>query len=258
MMKTTATVRHNTKMALLGHVRLAILAAFAAAASSTEKMDCGDSHLCGVLALETGYGDGYYEHTEVSVHGLWPETYGYGTSKCIAPGDAAEPSIVYSCYAATSDDAVDAAHQLTFEQHEWDSHGVCAGVDDAEDFFTQICTLSAPPLARMETLREANATLQEMAADLEKAGYEVFYTDSLNSQIMLSACAPPSGNWVLAPQANFSSICGGWGDDDDDDDDVTSCEVDMYGPKCTTDDDCSDVPNCVRCASSGYCTEVPL
>ena len=240
-------------------VRIVILL-FASAAASVqgrEKMDCEESHLCGVLALETGNGTGYYEHTEVSVHGLWPETNEYGTSKCIAPSDATEPSIVYSCYTATFDDAVDDYHQLEFEQHEWDSHGVCAGVEDAEDYFMQVCTLSAPPLAYMQTLKEANATLEEMAADLEKAGYEVFYTDSLNSQIMLSACAPPSGKWVLAPQANFSSVCGGWSNDDDDDD-VTSCEVDTHGPKCFIDEDCSDVPNCVRCASSGYCTDVPL
>ena len=240
-------------------VRIVILSFAAAAASvrATETMDCGESHLCGVLALETGYGTGYYEHTEVSVHGLWPETYGYGTSKCIAPSDTTEPSIVYSCYAATSDDAVDDDQQLSFEQHEWDTHGICAGVKDAEDFFMQICTLSALPLANMQTLRDANATLEEMATNLEKAGYEVFSTDSLNSQIMLSTCAPPSGKWVLAPQANFSSVCGGWGDDDDDDD-ATSCEVDAHGPKCSMDEDCSDVPNCVRCASSGYCTDVPL
>ena len=51
---------------------------------------------------------------------------------------AAQPKELISCY----DD-------LGFEQHEWGKHGVCAGVKDAKDFFTQVCALSAPPLRVM-------------------------------------------------------------------------------------------------------------
>ena len=51
---------------------------------------------------------------------------------------AAQPKELISCY----DD-------LGFEQHEWGKHGVCAGVKDAKDFFTQVCALSAAPLRVM-------------------------------------------------------------------------------------------------------------
>ena len=223
------------------------------------EMNCGESKLCGVLTLESGYGDGNYAHENVMVHGLWPETSGYGTSKCIAPSkSAADPTVVYPCYAATADDGTDDAGQLSFEKHEWDTHGVCAGVQDSDDFFTQVCALSEPPLARMEAIKASNGTLEDMAADLSSAGYEVFSTDSSNSQIKLSACAPPSGQWVLAPQATFSTVCGGWGDDDDDDDVSGSCVPDTHGPACQSDDDCTAWDNCVRCAGSGFCTDVPL
>ena len=232
------------------------------------EMNCGESKLCGVLTLESGYGSGYYEHEEVAVHGLWPETSGYGTSKCITPSkSAADPTVVYPCYAAAADDGTDDVHQLSFEQHEWKKHGSCAGVQDSDDFFMQVCALSEAPLARMKSIKESNGTLEDMAADLSSAGYEVFSTDSYNSQIMLSACAPHSGQWVLAPQAKFSKLCGDWGDDDDDDDDdedggdsggATSCVPNTHGPACKSNDDCTAWDSCVRCAGSGYCTDVPL
>merc|ERR1711871_18285 len=35
------------------------------------------------------------------------------------------------------------------------------------------------------------------------------------------------------------------------------CVPNKHGPVCNSDADCKDVPGCVRCASSGYCTDVP-
>ena len=51
-------------------------------------MDCGGAPLCGVLTLETGLGPGAYRHDFVSVHGLWPETGRYGSSRCITPSSS--------------------------------------------------------------------------------------------------------------------------------------------------------------------------
>jgi ribonuclease I len=42
------------------------------------------------------------------------------------------------------------------------------------------------------------------------------------------------------------------------DDDTTECVENEHGPYCESDDDCVDVPGCVRCASSSFCTTVPL
>jgi len=35
------------------------------------------------------------------------------------------------------------------------------------------------------------------------------------------------------------------------------CEPNKHGPPCTTDDQCKQYTDCIRCASSGYCTLVP-
>ena len=89
----------------------------------------------GVVVLESGYGSGTYSHDEPCVHGLWPQTPTYGSSECVAASSNSTPTELYSCY----DD-------LSFEQHEWEQHGLCAGVNDAGDFFTQLCSITAAPL----------------------------------------------------------------------------------------------------------------
>ena len=122
---------------LLRWARFATLAlAHASFVPGNAYMDCGPAFLCGVLVLETGFGDGYYKHDKPSVHGLWPEVGEYGTSKCKKPTRSSDdPSRVFSCYEGTSGPA---EHQLQFETHEWEKHGSCAGVADAEDYFSQI------------------------------------------------------------------------------------------------------------------------
>ena len=64
-----------------------------------------------------------------------------------------------------------------------------AGVTDAADFFTQVCDLATAPLAVMQASRDAGGDLSAMSTALTAAGYEVFSTDTYNSQLELSACA---------------------------------------------------------------------
>eukprot|EP00614_Pseudopedinella_elastica_P024129 CAMPEP_0172625300 /NCGR_PEP_ID=MMETSP1068-20121228/142919_1 /TAXON_ID=35684 /ORGANISM="Pseudopedinella elastica, Strain CCMP716" /LENGTH=263 /DNA_ID=CAMNT_0013434549 /DNA_START=1 /DNA_END=793 /DNA_ORIENTATION=- len=175
------------------------------------KMECGGVPLCGVLTLESGNGEGYYNHKEPTVHGLWPEVGAFGDSSCSSPTESsADPTTVYPCYSDSADDTADDSHQLSFESHEWASHGMCAGVKDAEDYFSQVCALSSAPLATMTGVKSAGGGLEEMATALKASGYEVFNIDTYNSQVELSACAKPPGVWVLSPIANFSQACGGW------------------------------------------------
>ena len=96
------------------------------APAASTGMTCGAGvTLCGLLTLESGYGTGNYNHTSPVVHGLWPETGSYGTSLCVPPSDsAADPEVVYSCYDQPGETA---EQDLSFEQHEWEAHGVCAG-----------------------------------------------------------------------------------------------------------------------------------
>lgn len=76
------------------------------------------------------------------------------------------------------------------------------------------------------------------------------------NQVELSVCAGPDTRWLLAPVADFPTVCGGW--------DITPtnntgvCEAGVHGPPCSSNADCIDVTNCLRCAGSGYCTDVPL
>ena len=84
------------------------------------------------------------------------------------------------------------------------------------------------------------------------------------SQLYLSACAGPDKQWKLSSVADFSKNCGGWSGDDEEggdeggDDTNASCPTGEHGPVCTSDKDCSGVTDCVRCASSGYCTSATL
>ena len=73
MPKDTATVQALERMKAAGDI-----------------MECGGPALCGVVALESGYGEGYYAAETTTVHGLWPENQPYGTSICAAVGDTAE------------------------------------------------------------------------------------------------------------------------------------------------------------------------
>lgn len=141
----------------------------------------------------------------------------------------------------------------------WEKHGVCAGTKDAADFFTQVCALSTAPLLVMNNTRKQGGDLDAMASALTAAGYSIYATDSTYSQVELSACAKPGGTWVLAAVNDFPSVCGGWADDDDSgSNDVDTCVPNTHGPPCSQDSDCTGYANCLRCANSGYCTDVPL
>lgn len=169
----------------------------------TRRLDCGNTLLCGVLALETGLGEGSYKHPAPTVHGLWPATGSYGTSACTAPSkSAANPKQLFSCYNSSS------SRQVEFEEHEWQKHGMCAGVRDAADYFSQVCSLSRKPLATMVKSRSVGRTLSsEFASDLAAMGFPVFFNDSRHGQITLSSCADSMGTWHLASRGEFSSLC---------------------------------------------------
>ena len=169
-------------------------------------MECGDGvKLCGVLTLETGKGDGNYQHKEPSVHGLWPQTGKYGTSACVKPSEsAASPSTVYECYAVSGDPK---SALVAFETHEWTKHGECAGVKDADDFFNQVCALALDPLKRMALSINAKEDLQGIAQDMQQAGFPVFAIDEEHAQVELSVCADDDGVWKLSTMKEMKYNC---------------------------------------------------
>jgi len=230
-----------------------------------EFMECGGAAICGVVALETGLGPDFYNHSRVGVHGLWPEVGSYGSSQCVKPtGSLADPTKVYACYQGQET----SSHQLDFETHEWEKHGQCAGVKDVDDFFDQICRISAPPLKVMNKTRTAGKSdLDAYVDDLKAAGYPVFGTDAVHSQVLLSACAGNDRYWVIANVSEFGTKCGGGSPapapgpapppSPTPSPSSRKCVDNQHGPACSSDSDCG-YPNCVRCAHSGFCTNVPL
>lgn len=239
-----------------GNVSVLSLAAQGLARS---EMGCGSNvPLCGTLTLESGLGQGVYHSKEARVHGLWPETGSYGTSKCITPQDQSATSKIYSCYA----DKDDSEEQiLWFENHEWTTHGRCAGVKDVDDFFGQVCGLSKDPLGALESAKKAGKDLESMADVLKEQGYPVWSLDEREDQILLSACAGYDGRWILANVNEMPSKCGGSSPSPSPSPQPSpggSCFPGKKGPVCSSDADCSTLDGCVRCAHSGYCTDQAL
>ncbi|CAK0794031.1 unnamed protein product [Prorocentrum cordatum] len=231
-----------------------------APAARAKKMDCGEGvPLCGSLALESGLGPGAYHHAGCGVHGLWPAVGEYGSSQCIAPKSSADATGVYTCYQQANQSE---SQLLWFENHEWEKHGRCAGVDGVDDFFHQICDLSAAPLAAMG---KATA-FEDMVGALGRAGHPIFDVDRENDQIFLSACAAQDGRWKLADASKFQEVCGGGAPPAPGPSPpgpappapAEACAKGRKGPKCGSDSDCSGIQGCVRCAHSGFCTDQPL
>jgi len=227
-------------------------------------MTCGSGvPLCGVITLESGLGDGFYKHKGASVHGLWPETGSYGTSQCIAPTDGADATTLPSCY-KNAEAVADPTHQLAFVNHEWEKHGRCAGATDVQDFFAQVCSLSAAPVAVLEKAKLGGKTFDAMVQAVKDSGYPVFSVDEKEDQFQVSVCSGPnSGNkWVIASVSEFQAKCGGGSPAPapapTPSPSGTSCIPNTHGPACSSNSDCVSITGCVRCAGSGYCTDVPL
>lgn len=188
--------------------------------SGSMRMDCGEHvETCGVLTLESGLGNGFYEHRLPAVHGLWPQVGHYGTSKCIPPADFSEPTVLYNCYKADAQ-RQGIQHQLQFEVHEWEKHGWCAGCRDEQDYFEQICSLSKKPLRVITARKQSVFSVQDskprvfdrMTKALKQAGYPVYSVDDGEYQIMLSACLDErTGKWKLSSVEDFAAVCSSKG-----------------------------------------------
>ena len=163
---------------------------------SSNSMNCGLAPYCGVLTLERGGGFGVYSHDVPSVHGLWPEIGSYGNSKCvIPPGNPKTDIPTVSCYTDKS-----------FQQHEWETQGVCAS-NSSIDFFYQVCNLSSKPLQTITELKAKGYYINEMVNFLETDGYEIFNIDEVNDQLELSVCAGEDRLWKFSKVSEFDINC---------------------------------------------------
>eukprot|EP00873_Tetraselmis_striata_P036238 jgi/Tetstr1/456502/TSEL_043225.t1 len=234
-------------------------------------MSCGAAPLCSVLVLETGLGDGAYRHSTPVLHGLWPQGGSFGSSSCIRPTqsvadlpyDSRRPDLL-ECYDHNLTDGM-SRQENGFANHEWEKHGKCAGMLNVHDYLDDACGLAAAPLAVMAKARAAGMhDTYNLAEELYQAGYPVWKATYYELQeIHLSACAGSDHVWKLADPDEFSSLCGpGASPAAPAGAAVPSasagqCVPGARGPACSGNSDCSGVGGCVRCAKTGYCTNIP-
>jgi len=220
---------------------------FCGLAVAQPAMNCGGVAVCGVLTLESGFGQGTYQHATPCPHGLWPEVPPYGNSQCVTPKDLTPPSTVFACY---KDSGQNSSSIISFEQHEWSAHGKCSGARDATDFFSQICKLSAGPLAAMKGLK----TLAAMQTAVARAGFEVFEVDTVNAQLSVSMCLSATGQWVFSAVKDFASVCPKGSPTPAP---AEQCVKGQRGPPCANNTDCTKLTGCIRCAKTKFCTDEP-
>lgn len=232
-------------------------------------MDCGSAPACGVLTLETGFGEGYYEHDLPVIHGLWPQVPPYGNSACLTPESKKPPEFDWkhhqklSCYDTEMPEhhrKKAYAQEYQFVTHEWGKHGMCTGVNNATEFLATVCGLAWDPLDVMADAKSDGASSVDKIADaLRDAGYPVFSVDNgYGQQIELSACSNDNGKWHLAEVEDFDDVCGDGGPPRPRPSPAEECIPMQHGPACSRDKDCKHISGCVRCASSGFCTDVRL
>jgi len=148
---------------------------------------CNHGVLCGVLTLQTGYGESsIYQHR--GVHGLWPQIFPYGDSRCIRPnGKESQQEIcdelntLYSCYDNPYRSTKDI---LEFQRHEYYKHGRCAGIKSPKDYFFQVCNLSQRPI---DFMNQFCMNFQQCVFILQK----YFYVNNIydtTRQVELFAC----------------------------------------------------------------------
>ena len=123
---------------------------------------------------------------------------------------------MYPCYRCSRGDSncssTPGHSPLEFETHEFGKHGVCAGVESADDYFAQLCLLAESPVAVLRAARAAGTvSLDGFAAALKRSdrAIEIFSTNEVTMELYLSACRDPATkSWVLAPTSTFTKRCG--------------------------------------------------
>lgn len=153
---------------------------------------------------------------------------------------------------------------MGFQEHEWEDHGLCAGVKDSTDYFTQLCQLAGPPLALMR----GKGSLTEMSTALKAGGYEVTHVNNGPAkELQIAACLRASdGKWRLSKISDFQKNCGtaapprplptprARAPTPAPTPEVEECAFGRRGPACSSDEECLKLGGCLRCAASGFCS----
>ena len=263
-----------------------------ASASSTCGCDSSDNAFDYMLLVEQW--PGAWEKTNpthFTLHGLWPSRV--GSDECSYPCTCTNERFDEGAISSIMEDmkeywpSLEGSGNEGFWSHEWGKHGTCAEVSSSSgskqlDYFS----------LALNWLKKTNVSVAlEKAGIVPGASYDAsaiqdaLYTangvkgllgcKSGNSLDSVSFCLDPTASRLVdcdesvaqgggsvsscrsSSKIYFSDASGGaptappspGGD---------KCSRGKRGPACRQDADCSSVSGCIRCAHSGYCTDVPL
>ena len=249
--------------------------------------DTSDSFSYLLLVAQWPGSWGVKDARSFTLHGLWPSREG-----------AAECSYPCTCTAEKFDQSKIGSilPQMTefwpssyppnapFWSHEWTKHGTCSGFQQLEYFSTTLswlqktnaslalkkkgivpgstysasdiasaidaangaapllgCDRSSNSLTTVSFCLNVDATkLVECDSSIVNAGGNINSCDRSKPILFNNGAATPTRS-PTAPSPG-----------------AKKCLKDKKGPPCSSNADCVDFPDCVRCAKSGFCTQVPL
>ena len=169
------------------------------------------------------------------IHGLWPqwaETCG-GPSFDLGKLDSISTELNDhwpSCEEKNSD----------LWSHEWSKHGSCSNMTELA-YFSKALSLLSEYSADCSGGHAAVVASNSTDVAIGESCSFCFSRSDFKKETCSSGPSP-------GPSPHPGPSPGPTPDE---------CEPDKHGPRCDSDAECKHYKYCVRCASSGYCTEVP-
>lgn len=221
-----------------------------------------------------------------TMHGLWPSRTGANVANypCQCTDQTFDLSQVQSILPQLNEWwPSDKGDNSVFWTHEFEKHGTCAeaipALQNELKFFQGTLNLRSK-LNTEGALTDASVTpsfsTTYALADMERAvsTATIFKCNASNFLTEVATCYDKSLNLVDCESDTYGgSNCQdgihyipatGWSPSAapspshaPSPHSTGQCVHDEHGPPCTTDAECLKVKDCVRCASSGFCTDVP-
>lgn len=229
-----------------------------------------------------------YMYTHLTLHGLWPQyamprhgqTYPFNCSS-----EKFDPTVLSRIPGGV--DAIEEywpnvksspgnwAAYTGFCQHEWQKHGTCTGLSQVQYFSTAVSYLKKQGTPSLIS--------SHISSSVTKAALQAAYGGASRvslgcgggkylSQVMtcwgLDKKSHLPTSQVDCPQAVLSEdscsstvFISGFGDGPSPPSPPapgnSTCVSGVHGPRCSSDSQCTAYKHCIRCAHSGFCTNVP-
>ena len=218
-----------------------------------------------------------------TLHGLWPSRTGANVANypCQCTDQTFDPSLVSSISSQLNEWwPSDKGDNVAFWTHEFEKHGTCAealpALQSELKFFTTTLAIRAK-LNTAGALPTPSTSATFALSDMEGAvaTKTIFKCNAQNELTEVATCFDKSLNAIDCEDQTYAGTncpatgihyvpASGWSPSAapspgkaPSPSSQGQCVKDEHGPPCTTDAQCLKVTNCVRCASSGFCTEEP-